>query len=199
MMMKCGKLYPMCIVRMSYNNLGNFGKEHMRINKEHEASAEEGSSDEAKNQNEVPEIITVDDVDQDVDDGKRTPVPTLPETEQGLAEKEKAATQAITISLSAKANALGKAATTALRAQHAIVLKREHNSSDDSDSGQLKPARQKLKREEGPVALSKRWGTVSDAVQKEQSLKTSTSSNFLLPLLRSTRDLQTTCVRMKIL
>jgi hypothetical protein len=29
---------------------------------------------------------------------------------------------------------------------------------------------QKLKGEEGPVALSKRWGAVSDAAQKEQRL-----------------------------
>jgi hypothetical protein len=94
----------------------------------------------------------------------------LPEIEHDLAEKEKAANQAKrSLSRSAKASSLEKTAA-ALHAQRELALKRERSSSDDSDSGRLKPARQKLQGEEGPVALSKRWGTVSDAAQKEHSL-----------------------------
>ncbi len=86
-----------------------------------------------------------------------------------MSEKEKAANQAKSLSLLAKASALENAAA-ALCAQRELALKREHNSSNDSDSGRLKPARRKFKGDEGPVAVSKRWGTVSDAAQKEQSL-----------------------------
>jgi hypothetical protein len=51
---------------------------------------------------------------------------------------EQAANQAKSISRSAKVSALEKAAA-ALCAQQEIALKREHSSSDDSDSGRLKP------------------------------------------------------------
>ncbi len=64
---------------------------------------------------------------------------------------------------------LEKASVT-LRTTKEVALKREHNSSDDSDSVPLKPAWQKMKGEGGAIiARFKRWSTMPDPAQEEQS------------------------------